>query len=208
MTTEAPRLRATLLRERGYVILRGAGLQRAARDRAHNVGGYAKLTGVALQPKQNAIVLRRSVRLDDAVQQQQLDAGPLSEPRRVEVLQLRDELHEAAARALKGVQLDGAPIRAAALLVARAGAKQQGWHTDANAPQTFSMLFPVDSRQFCVRDLAEPLELEPGDVLVFAGWLCHAGAKRLQDAGDGLCLHAYAGLGITDDILSNVFECV
>ena len=208
VATEAPRLRATLLHERGYVIVPGAGLRPAARDRARCVGGYARLSGVARQPRQNAVVLRKFVRLDDAVQQQELDPGPLSEPRRDEVVQLRDDVHEAAARALQGVQLDGAPIRAAALLVARAGAKRQGWHTDANAHQTFSMLFPVDDRQFCVRDLDKPLELEPGDVLVFAGWLCHAGAERPRDAGDGLCLHAYAGSGITDDILENVFECV
>ena len=52
------------------------------------------------------------------------------------------------------------------------------------------------------------LELEPGDVLVFTGWLCHAGAERLEDAGESLCLHAYAGDGITPKILQNVFSCL
>ena len=208
MATEAPRLRATLLRERGYVVVPGAGLRPAARARAHRVGDYARLSGVALQPQQNAVVLRRFVRLDEAVEQQELNPGPLSEQRRVEVVQLRGDVLEAGGRALQGVQLAGAPIHATSLLVARAGAKQQRWHTDADAQdQTFSMLFPVDDRQFCIRGLDKPLKLEPGHVLVFAGGLCHAGAERPRGAGDGLCMHAYAGSGITEKILENVFEC-
>ena len=201
---------ATLLNQRGYVILPGAGLEQAARDLARKVRGYSTLTGVAKQPLQNGVALRRSVRLELAVrqQQQQSQSGRLREKRCAEVLALDKLVHEAAARALKGVQLDGVPTSAAALLVARAGAKQQGWHTDAGAAdQTFSLLFPVDHREFCVQGLTEPLQLKPGDVLIFTGWLCHAGAQRLKAAGDGLCLHVYAGSGLIEEILSNVFSC-
>jgi hypothetical protein len=204
----APSL-AERLHEDGYVIMRGAGLSEDVRARAHRVRGYAKLFGVALQPEQKGCVLRKVARLDDVAKQQHDAAGrPLSEQQRGEALQLHGELCEAAARALQEVQLDGQPVFAPALLVALAGASQQGWHTDADADQTFSLLFPVDHRQFCVHGCDEPLELEPGDVLVFTGWLCHAGAERLEDAGESLCLHAYAGDGITPKILQNVFSCL
>jgi len=66
----------------------------------------------------------------------------------------------------------------------------------------------VTPRQFLVRGLDRPLELNAGDVLVFDGRLCHAGAGLPSGAdAHAIASFAYAGSGITEAMLTHTFAC-
>lgn len=91
------------------------------------------------------------------------------------------------------------------VLLTLPGARQQHWHRDADQDDVYSMLIAVTDRDFCFKE-AGPVHLRAGDVLIFKGSMCHAGAELTRDAAEAsIAVHLYGGKGVTADVLASIF---
>ena len=70
-----------------------------------------------------------------------------------------------------------------------------------------TMLIAATERAFHFKDLAEPINLRAGDVLVFNSLLCHKGAEHAADAEQAsVAAHAYCGNELED--LGTTYDCL
>jgi hypothetical protein len=97
------------------------------------------------------------------------------------------------------------PLYQPTMLLTLPGALQQHWHRDANQDDVYSVLIAVTDRDFWFKERGL-LHLRAGDLLIFKGSMCHAGAELARDAGEAsIALHIYGGNGITADVLASLF---
>ena len=97
------------------------------------------------------------------------------------------------------------PLHQPTTLITLPGAEQQRWHRDADREDAYSMLIAITDRDFWFKEHGL-VQLRAGDLLVFKGHLCHAGAGLARDATKAsVALHIYGGRGITADVLAHVF---
>jgi ectoine hydroxylase-related dioxygenase (phytanoyl-CoA dioxygenase family) len=91
------------------------------------------------------------------------------------------------------------------VLLTLPGARQQHWHRDADHDDVYSMLIAITDRDFCFKE-AGLVHLRAGDVLIFKGSMCHAGAELTRDAVEAsIAVHVYGGNGVTADVLASIF---
>ena len=70
-----------------------------------------------------------------------------------------------------------------------------------------TMLIAATERDFHFKHLAEPIHLEPCDVLAFDALLCHKGAAHAAQAEQAsVAAHAYCGSEMVS--FNSTFECL
>jgi len=208
------------LRRKRWVILRGEApeeqLSEALALSASRL--VTKWHGIKSQPEQCGLVRRHALALhEEAEAAHAAHAAHAAAGLGVDAARARHEaavgalgarVHAEAARCLRLLGLGREPVYQPALLRTLPGALPQKPHRDTGADATWSVLTAVTPRQFLVRGLDRPLELNAGDVLVFDGRLCHAGAGLPSGAGaHAIASFAYAGSGITEAMLTHTFAC-
>ena len=210
---------AKQLHTKGWVILRNAAppeLLSLTLALTKTSGRTQPWHGLHTQPEQSGVKRRHALALHEAADAAHTDtvaglgaaaaAARARHEARVDALGAR--VHAEAVRCLRLLGLGRQPVYQPALLRTLPGALQQDWHCDAGADRTWSVLTAITAREFVIKGLDRPLELSASDVLVFDGRLCHAGAGLPSEAGaPAIASFAYAGTGITEEILMHTFAC-
>ena len=128
--------------------------------------------------------------------------------RRGRLCQVERQSWRRSAAPLSGLCCPGTPtlpLYQPTMLLTLPGALQQHWHRDANQDDVYSVLIAVTDRDFWFKERGL-LHLRAGDLLIFKGSMCHAGAELARDAGEAsIALHIYGGNGITADVLASLF---
>ena len=215
-TTSTPHLDpAAVLARDGYVLLRGAASAELCEGMlrvAGHVNWQAPGRQLRTQPLQQGTSWRLGcVLAEEAARLEQLDPYATGTDTRLagrlRGLQVRSERELATILAQLGHP--NRPVSRLSILHTRPGAKAGHWHTDAplEAQGMLTVLLAATPRDFHFQHLADPIHLEPCDVLVFNALLCHKGAAHAAQAEQAsVAAHAYCGTEMVS--FNNTFECL
>ena len=206
---------AAILSRNGYVLVRGAAsaeLCKNLRLVAGFINWQAQGRQLRTQPLQHGTSWRLGcVLAEESARLERLDPYATGTDTRLSGhlrgLQARSERELATILAQLGHP--NRPVHRLSIIYTRPGAKAGHWHTDA-PPESQGMLTAIlaaTSRDFHFQHLADPIHLEPRDVLVFNALLCHKGAAHAALAKQAsIAAHAYCGTEMAD--FTNTYDCL
>ena len=176
------------LQRYGVVVLRGVGPAALVRDlcaKAEQMQpSFSELDKLATQPDG----LRRSFVLGNSKRKQDCLAWGANQFRSV------------------GIACPDKAVRKPALILTKPGAAKQDIHDDTDgAKDAWSIILALTRRRFCKDGLKEPIDLEPGDAIIFNG--CHGGAALDKGMPWSYGLHMYGGNGVQDEHLTSTTWC-